>query len=85
MNNKAKDNKWYIIFAKSPQVKEEWMKAFQRERERVQEDREKGKNISLELNSEIYLHSPGTSIKQHPVQASFYEALFHCQVLHTFS
>ena len=48
MNNKAKDNKWYIIFAKSPQVKEEWMKAFQRERERVQEDEEKGKNMTLE-------------------------------------
>lgn len=42
MNNKAKDNKWYIIYAKSPQVKEEWMKAFQSERERVKEDEEKG-------------------------------------------
>lgn len=44
MNNKAKDNKWYIIYAKSQQVKEEWMKAFQRERERVKEDEEKGIN-----------------------------------------
>lgn len=42
MNNKAKDNKWYIIYAKSPQVKEEWMTAFQTERERVSEDTEKG-------------------------------------------
>ena len=42
MNNKAKDNKWYVIFAKSPQVKDEWMRAFQRERERVKEDEEKG-------------------------------------------
>ena len=45
MNNKAKDNKWYVIFAKSPQVKEEWMNAFQKERERVKEDEEKGKKI----------------------------------------
>ena len=43
MNNKAKDNKWYIIYAKNPQEKEEWMKAFKSERERVKEDEDKGK------------------------------------------
>lgn len=42
MNNKAKDNKWYIIYAKSSQVKEEWMNAFQRERKYVEEDEQKG-------------------------------------------
>ncbi len=41
MNNKIKD-KWYIIYARNPQVKEQWMNAFQRERERVREDEEKG-------------------------------------------
>ncbi len=42
MNNTAKANKVYIIYAKSPQIKEEWMRAFERERERVQEDTDKG-------------------------------------------
>ena len=40
MNNIVKD-KWYIIYAKSVQEKEEWMAAFQRERERVKEDEDK--------------------------------------------
>jgi hypothetical protein len=50
MNNKAKDNKWYIIYAKSPQAKEDWMNAFVRERERVKEDEEKGKSCIIMHN-----------------------------------
>lgn len=50
MNNKAKDNKWYIIYAKSPQVKEEWMIAFERERERVREDEENGEYAQFIVN-----------------------------------
>ena len=46
MNNKSKDNKWYIIYAKTPQVKEEWMRAFERERDRVREDQERGKEFT---------------------------------------
>ena len=39
---------------KNPQVKDEWMKAFQRERERVKEDDEKGK---LKTHTHIILWS----------------------------
>ena len=41
LNNKTKD-KWYIIYAKTPESKQEWMEAFDRERQRVKEDEEKG-------------------------------------------
>ena len=41
MRNKNKD-KWYIIFAKTPEIKKEWMEAFEQERQRVQEDTDKG-------------------------------------------
>ena len=41
MNNQAKD-KWIIIYAKSAEVKKQWMDAFEAERQRVQEDMEKG-------------------------------------------
>ena len=34
--------KWYVIFAKTPQAKDEWKKAFEKERLRVQEDQETG-------------------------------------------
>ena len=43
MNNKAKDNKWYVIYAKTPHLKEDWMEALKKERERVKEDEEKGR------------------------------------------
>lgn len=46
INNVNKD-KWYTLFAKSAQVKEEWMDAFKRERQRVDEDRQKGMNYSM--------------------------------------
>ena len=42
MNNIAKD-KWIVIFAKNAEIKKQWMDAFQRERERVKEDMEKGR------------------------------------------
>ena len=46
MNNATKD-KWYIIFAKTPETKNEWMKAFEIERKRVTDDKEKGgQNLS---------------------------------------
>lgn len=44
MNNQAKD-KWYIIYAKSPEIKQQWMEAFKREREKVKEDEEKGQSL----------------------------------------
>lgn len=53
MNNKAKDNKWYIIYTKSSQLKEEWMKAFERERVRVLEDADKGELYSVIATSAI--------------------------------
>jgi len=42
MNNIAKD-KWIVIFAKNSEIKKQWMDAFQRERDRVKEDMEKGR------------------------------------------
>ena len=42
MNNIAKD-KWIVIFSKNAEIKKQWMDAFQRERERVKEDMEKGR------------------------------------------
>ena len=41
MKNKSKD-KWYIIYAKTLEVKKEWMDAFCQERDRVLEDHDKG-------------------------------------------
>ena len=41
MQNKNKD-KWYIIYAKTAEVKKEWMEAFEQERTRVQEDIDRG-------------------------------------------
>ena len=41
MKNKSKD-KWYIIYARTHEIKNEWMGAFCRERTRVLEDHEKG-------------------------------------------
>ena len=38
-------NKWYILYAKSPEVKQEWVAAFERERRRVKEDQDCGKFI----------------------------------------
>ncbi len=40
MHNEAKD-KWYVIYAKTAELKAKWMDAFRRERERVREDEEK--------------------------------------------
>ena len=45
MNNKAKDNKWYIIFARSPEEKRDWMNAFRRERELIKDDEEKSESL----------------------------------------
>ena len=41
MDNQAK-GKDYIIFAKSSEVKSKWMDAFQREKDRVAQDKESG-------------------------------------------
>jgi len=48
MNNQAKD-KWIIIFAKSAEVKKQWMDAFEAERQRVQEDMEKGFHVCMRM------------------------------------
>lgn len=44
MHNKSKD-KWYIIYAKTSDVKKGWMDAFQQERRRVHEDSDKGAQL----------------------------------------
>jgi len=36
--NNEKKNKWYILYSKDHNVKEAWMDAFVRERQRVQDD-----------------------------------------------
>ena len=43
VNNSAKDDKSYIIYAKTPEIKKEWMRAFEREKEMVKKDRDLGK------------------------------------------
>ena len=53
MNNKSKD-KWYIIYAKTAEVKKEWMDAFQKERKRVQDDCDKGTQI-LDCSNKIHM------------------------------
>ena len=42
INNADKDDKLYILFAKSSQSKQEWMEAFSREREIVERNAERG-------------------------------------------
>ena len=37
INNEAK-NKWYVLYSKDPTIKTAWMDAFDRERQRVQDD-----------------------------------------------
>lgn len=41
VNNVSKQ-KWYILYARSPEVKREWLEAFAQERRRVKEDQESG-------------------------------------------
>jgi hypothetical protein len=53
MNNIAK-KKWYILYAKTPEVKAEWMAAFKRERKRVQEDKESGYEIPARLKKAAF-------------------------------
>ena len=55
MKNKSKD-KWYIIYAKTMEVKKEWMDAFHRERIRVHEDHDKGKCVSYPLHIHVYMY-----------------------------
>lgn len=42
INNCDKDDKWYVLFAKTTQMKEDWMKAFKRERQQVEDDKING-------------------------------------------
>jgi hypothetical protein len=42
MNNSNKDGKWYILFAKTPHMKVDWMDAFRRERQQVLDDKANG-------------------------------------------
>ena len=37
--------KWYILYARSPDVKREWLAAFERERMRVKEDQASGEGV----------------------------------------
>nr|WEL12751.1 Rho guanine nucleotide exchange factor 4/29 [Halisarca dujardinii] len=53
MNNSAK-KKWYILYAKTPEVKSGWMAAFKRERQRVHEDRESGYEIPARLKKAAF-------------------------------
>lgn len=47
INNADKDDKLYILFAKSSQSKHEWMEAFSREREIVERNAERGRPVIL--------------------------------------
>lgn len=40
-------DKWYVLFARTGQEKEEWMEAFRRERSRVIDDEKKGASSFL--------------------------------------
>lgn len=44
MNNRDKA-KWYVLYARSAAQKKEWTEAFQKEREKVKNDQEKGTSI----------------------------------------
>lgn len=52
MSNRTK-NKWYVLYAKSATLKNEWMDSFQRERDRVREDSENGVYIEFKLSSSL--------------------------------
>lgn len=45
INNADKDDKVYVLYAKSAHVKQQWMDAFAEERKLVADDREKGKIV----------------------------------------
>ena len=59
MKNKSKD-KWYIIYAKTLEIKQEWMDAFHRERTRVLEDHDKGMlyNIHKAMQKQVGMAGP---------------------------
>ena len=38
-------DKWYLLYTKTPAEKQRWLKAFQKERERVKEDQENSEYI----------------------------------------
>ena len=45
--NNEKKNKWYILYSKDRSVKEAWMEAFVRERQRVQDDESSSEHTCL--------------------------------------
>ena len=50
MNNADKDDKVYILYAKSAHTKQQWMNAFMNERQTVREDSQKGYKLILSLS-----------------------------------
>ena len=70
MHNVAKD-KWYVIYAKTPEIKAQWMEAFVRERERIRDDQENGKCEERE-GSEVRLNHGDL---YHPSHAGFHVTL----------
>ena len=57
-------NKWYILYAKSPEVKQEWVAAFERERRRVKEDQDCGYEIPLRLKKAAFEGALGMTKKK---------------------
>lgn len=53
VNNVSKQ-KWYILYARSPDVKREWLAAFERERMRVKEDQASGYEIPQRLKKAAF-------------------------------
>ena len=52
MSNRDK-RKWYVLYAKNPDHKKKWMESFQKERDIVADDNEKGTCICM---CTIYVH-----------------------------
>ena len=52
VNNVSKQ-KWYILYARSPDVKREWLAAFERERMRVKEDQASGECVCDDGKGEV--------------------------------
>lgn len=70
INNADKDDKWYILFAKTAQMKQEWMKAFVKEREQVKDDEINGKKICC-IDNYTYEHRISNNSKNEKSSYSF--------------
>ena len=86
MNNIVK-KKWYTMYAKTPEIKAEWMAAFEYERQRVKEDQESGVFIEL-LNVfiipiHVSIYTSHTCIPyRHPIYTSHTRTYTHTHASH---